>query len=227
MEISYIGHSSFLLKTKDCRVVTDPFAPETGLKFPKTTANIITVSHHHRDHDYVEGVTPADVSAKDESINPMIFDWPGEFEKNGVRIFGYQSFHDTKEGAERGENTIFTFEVEGLNIVHLGDLGHIPDEKLTEAIGNVDILFIPVGGFFSLEPKQAADTIKKLDPAIVIPMHYANEKLAPEIGEKLKPLSEFLKVMGVDNVQPLDKYVVKKDELAEKENEIVVLNPMA
>ncbi len=218
MEITYFGHASFLLKTKDCKIVTDPFHSEIGLKFPKTVADIVTISHDHSDHNNRAGVT-----ATDGGERSMVFDWPGEFERKGVRIFGFQSFHDTQKGAERGENVVFRFEIDGLQVVHLGDLGHLPDDKLIEQIGDVDIVFIPVGGFFSLDPKQASETIKKLDPAIVIPMHYSVEGLVPELKEKLQPLSDFLKVMGVENVQPLNKYVVKKDDIAEKENEIVVL----
>jgi len=218
MEISYLGHSSFLLKTKDCKIVTDPFHSEIGLKFPKTAADVVTISHNHQDHNNKEGVTGVE-----EGSEPMVFDWPGEFERKGARIFGFQSFHDTQKGAERGENIVYRFEMGGIHIAHLGDLGHLPDDKLIESIGDVDIVFIPVGGYFSLDPKQASDTIKKLDPAIVIPMHYAVEGLAPDLKEKMQPLSDFLKVMGVENIQPLVKYVVKKEDLVEKENEIVVL----
>ncbi len=218
MEITYFGHASFMLKTKDCKIVTDPFHNEIGLKFPKTAADIVTVSHNHMDHNNKEAV-----ASTDGSEGPMVFDWPGEFERKGVRIFGFQSFHDTQKGAERGENVVFRFEIDGLQVVHLGDLGHVPDDKLIENIGEVDIVFIPVGGFFSLDPKQASETIKKLDPSIVIPMHYSVDGLTAELKDKLQPLSDFLKIMGVENVQPLEKYVVKKEDIAEKENEIVVL----
>lgn len=214
MEISYIGHSSFLLKTKDCRVVTDPFGPSTGMVFPKTMADIITLSHNHDDHNYVAGVQG----------EPMVFDWPGEFEKKGVRIFGFQSFHDTKQGEERGENTIYKFEIDGLTILHAGDLGHLPDDKLIEAIGEIDILIIPVGGTYSLDAKQAVDTAKKLDPSIVIPMHFGTEKLNTELGAQLAPVTEFLKLMGAEAVQPIEKYVVKKEDISEKELEVVVLS---
>ncbi len=98
MEIKYLGHSSFLIKTKDAKIVTDPFDPiVTGIKFPKIEADVVTVSHDHRDHN----------QAKLVDGNPLIIDMPGEYEKKGVRIFGYRSYHDKKQGTERGEVILY------------------------------------------------------------------------------------------------------------------------
>ena len=107
MDIKYLGHSSFLIKTKTARIVTDPFDPEmVGLKFPKTEADVVTISHNHKDHNQFKNVSGIN------GVDPLIIDMPGEFEKLGVRIFGFQSFHDKTHGSERGENIMYKFESE-------------------------------------------------------------------------------------------------------------------
>lgn len=215
MDITYLGHSSFLIKTREAKIVTDPFdAKMVGLPYPKVTANIVTTSHQHGDHN----------NAKAIGGEPHVFDWPGEFEKNSVRIFGFQSYHDTKKGAERGENIVFKFDMEGMSVVHLGDLGYVPDEKLVEDIGNVDVLMLPVGGFFTMGSTEAAETVKKLDPFIVIPMHYNTPGMNPEIAEKLEPVTTFLQKMGAEETQPVDKFSVKKEDLVEDTTKVVVMS---
>lgn len=215
MDITYFGHSSFLIKTRDCKIVTDPFDPKVvGFPFPKPTADIVTVSHPHGDHNNVVAVQG----------EPMVFDWPGEFERKGVRIFGVQSYHDDKEGAERGENVIFKFELEGMTVVHAGDQGFVADNKQMEEIGDVDILIVPVGGHYTIDAKQAADMAKKIEPHIIIPMHYAHDRLNPELASHMAPVDEFIKQMNVEAPQPVDKLSVKKEDLAEKELAVVLLS---
>jgi L-ascorbate metabolism protein UlaG (beta-lactamase superfamily) len=212
MEITYLGHASFLLKTKDCKVLVDPFDPKIGLPSQKMTVDVVTISHHHFDHNFLTNVQG----------EPMVFDWPGEYEKNGVRIFGIQSYHDKKKGAERGENVIFRFEIDDISIVHLGDQGFVPDDKLIEDIGEVDVLMIPVGGATTIGSDEAAQTIKHLDPGIIIPMHYATDNLSKDIPQ-LEPVENFIKKMNVENVTTVDKLVLKKEDLADKDNQIIVM----
>lgn len=210
MEIKYLGHSSFLIKTKDARIVTDPYDSKmVGMKFPKVEADIITVSHDHNDHNQT-GVVGGE---------PTVFNWPGQFEKKGVRIWGYKSFHDDKQGGERGEMVLYKFESEGISLLHCGDLGVVPPDNLLDEIGDVDILFVPAGDKYTLSHQDANDLIKKIEPSIVIPMHFAFEGSAIE---GLTPLSEFLKKIGVNTSQPIDKLIVKKEDL-EEEMKIVVL----
>ena len=209
MDIKYLGHSSFLIKTKTAKIVTDPFDPEmVGLKFPKTEADVVTISHQHKDHNQFKNVSGIN------GVNPLIIDMPGEFEKMGVRIFGFQTFHDKTQGAERGENILYKFESEGISILHCGDLGVIPEESFLETIGEVDILMIPVGGIYTIDAEEAVSLVKKIEPSIVIPMHYGSGKLAP--------VSEFTKKFGLDNPVPLPKLVYKKEEI-EQEMKVVVL----
>jgi L-ascorbate metabolism protein UlaG (beta-lactamase superfamily) len=202
MEIKYLSHSAFLIKTKDAKLVMDPFDPKfVGLKFPKQEADVVTISHSHKDHSHTELIEGA----------PLILTWPGQFEKKGIRIWGIASFHDKVEGKERGENVMYKIESEGVSILHCGDLGAIPTDAQLDDIGDVDILFVPVGGKYTLTSDEAIHLIKKVEPAIVIPMHYGRPDIAIE---GLAPLEEFLKKMGADTVEPLEKLVVKKEDFA-------------
>ena len=164
MEITYLGQSSFKLKGKNATVVCDPFNPEmVGLKFPKNIeADIVTVSHNHKDHNFINGV----------GGSPMVLVNPGEYEIKGIDITGVSTFHDKSQGGERGANVVFKFVVDGITIVHLGDLGHNIDDETVEKIGDVDILFVPIGGTFTVDDKQAWNVINKIKPKIIVPMHY-------------------------------------------------------
>jgi len=217
MEIKYLGHASFLIKTKTARVVTDPFDPEmVGLKFPKTEADIVTVSHNHKDHNQVKNVSGIN------GVEPLIIDMAGEFEKIGVRVFGFQSFHDKTKGSERGENILYKIEAEGISVLHCGDLGVIPEESFLEAIGEVDILMVPVGGFYTIDAEEAAQLVRKIEPSIVIPMHYSHSRLNQKKFGQLTGVSEFTKKFGIENLIPIPKLIYKKEEI-EQEMKIIVL----
>lgn len=217
MEIKYLGHSSFLIKTKTARIVTDPYDPEmVGLKFPKTEADVVTVSHQHPDHNQYKNISGIN------GVNPLMIDMPGEFEKMGVRIFGFQTFHDKTKGSDRGENIMYKFESEGISILHCGDLGQIPEESFLESIGEVDILMVPVGGFFTIDADEAFQFVKKVEPTIVIPMHYNSEKLNQKNFDKLTPVSDFTKKFGLDHIDPIPKLIYKKEEI-EQEMKVIVL----
>lgn len=209
MDIKYFGVSSFLVKTKNAKLITDPFDSYVGYKFPKNDANIVTVSHNHKDHNSVAAVDG----------NPLIIDMAGEFEKNEIRVFGFQSSH----GGERGENILFKIEAEGISILHCGDLGIVPEEKFLENIGDVDVLLIPVGGTYTLNAEEAVEVIKRVEPSIVVPMHYNFDKLDQEkYGSKLASVNDFLKKMGREDVVPVPKLTVRKEELLE-EMKVVIL----
>jgi len=217
MEIKYLGHSSFLIKTKTTKVVTDPYDPEmVGLKFPKTEADLVTISHPHKDHNQIKNVSGIN------GVDPLIIDMPGEFEKMGVRIFGFQSYHDKTKGLDRGENILYKFEAEGLSVLHCGDLGVIPEDSFLETIGEVDILMVPVGGFYTIDADEAVQIVKRIEPAIVIPMHYNHSKLNQKNFSQLTGVNEFTKKFGLDNLIPAPKLVYKKEEI-EQEMKVVVL----
>jgi len=208
-----LGHSSFRIKTKTATLVTDPFdSSYVGLKFPKTEADIVTVSHDHSDHNQasvVDGVK-------------KIISGPGEYEISGVSIIGIPSYHDSKSGTERGKNTIYVYEAEGLRLAHLGDLGHGLDDEVVDAMGTIDILLIPVGGEFTLGPKEAAEVAAKIDPWFIIPMHYQTQGLNSGNFSKLKPVEDFLKEMGAPT-ETLPKFSIKKEDILEDQGTKVVV----
>ena len=221
MEIKYLGHSSFLIKSKDvfasrdeARLVTDPFNQDfTGLHFPKTEADIITISHNHKDHNAV----------KEVDGTPLVIDMPGEFEKKGIRIFGYQSYHDDKKGAERGENIIYKIESEGISVLHCGDLGFVPDDNFIESLGDVNVLIVPIGGTHTINSDQAITLIRKIEPTYVIPMHFASAKHNEEFKKNLETVDEFIKKMGVESVDLIPKLSIKKEDLITVQMKVVLL----
>jgi L-ascorbate metabolism protein UlaG (beta-lactamase superfamily) len=213
MDIKYIGHAAFFLKTKNSRIITDPFDPKIGLKFPKQEADIVTVSHQHYDHNYLGQI----------SGNPLIIEWPGEFEKQEVRITGYSSFHDKKKGEERGVNTLYKIEGDGVSVLHCGDLGVVPDDAFLSQIGEVNVLMVPVGGFFTIDANDAVELVKKIEPAIVIPMHYGRPELTPDLQGKLSPVDDFLKKIGAEDAERTAKLSLKESDFGSEEMKVVVM----
>ncbi|MBP8590848.1 MBL fold metallo-hydrolase [Candidatus Shapirobacteria bacterium] len=211
MEIWYLGHSCFRLRARNGVIVTDPHDPQIGFKMPRVSADIVTISHDHFDHnrsDLVEG-------------SPKVLRWPGEYEIKEIFITGLPSYHDKQRGQERGENVIFLFETEKIKICHLGDLGEKPTARVLETIHSADILFLPVGGTFTLSPQEAASLAKELEPKIVIPMHYQVPELVGNLKEKLSPLSEFEKAWG-QKLEILSKLNITPDDLLLSEGARVV-----
>lgn len=213
MEISYLGHSSFKIKGKSATVICDPFDPKkVGLKFPPNEADIVTVSHEHEDHNQaalIKGVKKAVTG-------------PGEYEIMGISILGFPTYHDDKTGEERGKNIIFVFEVDGLRIAHLGDLGHELSEKIIEDMGSVDILILPVGGEYTIGPNEATKVVQAVEPSIVIPMHYQVPDLNSATFSKLRGVEDFVKDVGL-TVERLPKLVLKKEDITEDMQKVVVL----
>lgn len=216
MEITYLGHSSFKLSTKYVKIITDPFDPQmVGFPFPKQEADIVTVSHNHSDHNAVEMIEGS----------PLVLRIPGEYEKKGVRITGFEWYHDKKKGLERGPNILFRIELEGISMLHCGDLGQKFSEDLIEEIGSLDVLFIPVGGVYTIGPDEAEAIISELEPKIVIPMHYRTEKHNENIFKELFSIDEFLKKRGVSGVEPVHKISLKPEDFFEDDKKIVVMTP--
>ncbi|MEI6327454.1 MAG: MBL fold metallo-hydrolase [Candidatus Roizmanbacteria bacterium] len=204
MEIKYIAHSSFQIKTKTATIVTDPYSPDIGIKFPKSQADIVTLSHAHPDHNNLKGIEGS----------PIVLDWPGEYEIKSTFISGISAFHDDKKGAERGPVVMFKIHAEGLTVLHAGDLGHKLDDAALEAIGNVDVLMIPVGGTYTIDANTAAQVVKQIDPSIVIPMHYGHAALNQKTFAALQPLSDFLQMMGHPEITPVPRLTVKHEDIA-------------
>lgn len=216
MEITFLHHSCFKLRGKLGTVVTDPYRKTMmGFAPPAVSADIITVSHQHDDHNGTEGI-----HGTTRRPEPFIISQPGEYEVGGISVFGYPSFHDSQKGAERGNNTIFKILIDEISICHLGDLGHTLDAATIEEIGQVDVLLCPVGGEFTINPKQAVEVIQKFEPSYVIPMHFQTPN-HPDHFAKLAQLADFLKEYGSAPV-PQPKLVAERSKLPE-ETELVVL----
>ncbi|MDP4094129.1 MAG: MBL fold metallo-hydrolase [Bacillota bacterium] len=180
MKIKWLGHSCFLITAADgSRILTDPPVKEVGYELPPEEADILTTSHKHYDHYNIKGVKG----------NFVHIENPGEYEHKGIAVKGISTFHDTEGGAKRGSNTIFVFEVDGLKICHCGDLGHILTQQQISAIGNIDVLLIPVGSVFTVNYLDAAEIMEILSPKITIPMHYKTKALTFELDKVDKFLS--------------------------------------
>ncbi len=210
MEITWYGQACFRLRSRGLSVVTDPYSPEVGLKLPRLTATVVTVSHQHGDHNYVEAVKGS----------PFIIAGPGEYEIEGIFVIGVSTYHDARQGQEHGRNTAYLIEFEDLTICHLGDLGHVLTQEQVEQFDNVDILLVPVGGRATLTGARAAEVVGLLEPKIVIPMHYK----VPGVTMPLESESRFLKEMAMETPAKLESLTITKSQLPE-ETRIVLLEP--
>ncbi len=168
MIIKWYGHSSFLLTAQSgLKIFIDPCGPDTGYRLHDIEADIVTVSHQHDDHNYVAAIRGT----------PIVLQEAGVFEKDGVRITGIPSFHDEVGGKKRGSNLIFLFEMDGLRIAHLGDLGALPSEEAFAALGKLDVLLTPVGGTYTIDPPAACEIANRTCTRVLIPMHFQTPKL--------------------------------------------------
>jgi L-ascorbate metabolism protein UlaG (beta-lactamase superfamily) len=205
LKIKYLGHSAFLLTSDDGKkILTDPYESGSyggavGYKPITENADVVTASHEHEDHFCPESVPEGCEVVKD----------PGVTEAAGFTIKGVKTYHDTSGGKERGRNVIFNIEIDGLNICHLGDLGHPLSDKEVEAVGNVDVLLIPVGGHFTIGPKEAVDVMKSLRPSVTIPMHYKTEVLDFPIA----PVDDFLSLAGAHERTGSSEIAVTRENL--------------
>ncbi|NCN06671.1 MAG: MBL fold metallo-hydrolase [Candidatus Pacebacteria bacterium] len=216
MQITYHGHSTFKLKGKLGSVVTDPYNAEIGLQLSTLSADIVTVSHAHADHNAFN-----QIKTTARRSHPFVVEKPGEYEVGGISVFGVPTFHDDAHGSERGLNTVFTILLDELRVCHLGDLGHELTTTQQEAIGSVDILLCPVGGVFTLDPKQAIKVIRTLEPSIVIPMHFRTEKHDPTVFSELATREDFVAAFGSE-AKEVEKLEVSRASLPE-ETELTLL----
>ncbi len=214
MEIYPLGHASFRIKGKNATVVTDPFDQAVlGMKYPKLEGvDVVTVSHGHGDHNAVGNIPGL----------PFLVSGPGEYEIKGVTIVGVATFHDDKEGAERGKNTVYKITVDNIRICHLGDLGHKLTDAQLDAIGDVDILLVPVGGFYTIDPVIASQVVLQIEPLIVVPMHYLRPGLPEETFGKLATVDKFLKEMGAEGTASQPKLVTSFEKLPEARTVVVL-----
>lgn len=213
MEITHVGHASFRLKGKEGAVVTDPYEPSmVGISYPKLSATIVTLSHDHNDHN----------CAKLIEGNPLVISGPGEYESGGIKVYGISTFHDGEKGAKRGANTVYRIEIDGVSIVHLGDLGHKLTDSQVDSLDGVDVILVPVGGVFTLDAKEAAEVVSQLEPKIIIPMHYNKKELNQKNFGELSGVDVFLKEMGKTGITSQPKLSVAAEKLPVEPTVIVL-----
>ncbi|MFC2010476.1 MBL fold metallo-hydrolase [Chloroflexota bacterium] len=211
MKIKWLGHAAFLITSDSgLKIITDPYEPNERLTYGEIeeSADIVTVSHGHGDHANVAAV----------GGNPVVVE--GTAEVKGVKFDGVPTYHDDADGSQRGNNIVFCFEVDGVRVCHLGDLGHQLGDKEVSSIGGVDILLVPVGGVFTIDAVGATEVCNRLAPKVIMPMHYKNDRCSfLKVGS-----DEF--ISGKDNVKKVDASEVefKQGELPAA-IQIVVLKP--
>ena len=213
MKLKYLAHSSFLLSSDSgIRIVTDPYNISADFRHKPVNepADIVTVSHEHGDHNAVSTVPGS----------PEVINVGGTTQSKGITIKGVATYHDESEGKQRGKNIVFCFSIDGINVCHMGDLGHVLDSTQIKELGNLDVLLIPVGGFFTIDAAAATKICDDLKPRIIVPMHYkTQEKDMPIAG-----VEDF--IAGKKNVEQMAKSEVQieKSTLPDSTT-IYVLNP--
>jgi L-ascorbate metabolism protein UlaG (beta-lactamase superfamily) len=211
MEITWFGHSCFRLRSRDVNIVIDPYDKSTGYAMPKVSADVVLVSHDHPGHNNVAAI----------GGTPRVLRGPGEYEIKGIPIVGVQTAHDAEKGRRRGANVVWIAQVEDVDVCHLGDLGAPLTSEQAEALGNVDVLLIPVGGHNTIGTSQTGEIIAQLEPKIVIPMHYQTEARKGET--KLDPVDAFLRERSASGVAPLPKVAITKTTMPE-ETQVILLD---
>jgi len=209
MDITWLGHSCFLISGKEKTIITDPCHPDLGYCLGELEADIVTLSHFHPGHSYIEAI----------ANDPRLVKSPGEYEIGGTFITGVASFHDNKKGDLRGKNTIYIIEMDDMTLCHLGDLGHPLDPHSIEEIGDVDILFLPVGEVSTISLDTAVEIVRQLEPPIVIPMHYKTEAFTGN----LSPVDNFLNKMRVLGLEAKPKLSITSSSLPATP-QIILLN---
>lgn len=193
MIVSWHGHACISIQRDNYTIVIDPHdGLSIGLKRPSIKADLVLITHDHFDHNAV-GV----VSREGTRVIKQFY---GESLVDNVRITGLRTHHDKLKGKRRGENAVYIVEVEGIKVAHLGDLGEIPDQDVIAKLSGVDLLAIPVGGTFTIEPDEAWSIIEKTKPLNVLPIHY----WISGITLPLKPVSEFLRFVRDYKIVHLD-----------------------
>src|SRR3989344_3119288 len=201
MVITYYGAACFKVQSGETVLAFNPPSKESEYKSPRFASDIVLVSSNHKDYNGWENLP-----GKTEGLKPFVAEGQGEYEVSGIYIKGI--------GSNGRNNTVYTLALEDISICHLGALSKEMDPSLKEAGGEVDILFIPIGGGELLDPQKAAGAAIHLEAKIVIPMNYNESQL-----------KQFIKEFGAGGSVPADKLTIKKKDLAEKKGEVVVLKP--
>jgi len=213
MKVKWLGHAAFLITSEEgTKIITDPYQPgQFGVDYGKIkdAADIVVVSHDHADHNYVQGVPG----------NPKVVKGAGKHQVKGIEFRGIASYHDDGGGSQRGPNNIFCFTVNGVELCHLGDLGHELSQQQLKEIGAVDVLLLPMAGTFTIDAATANRIVDRIKPRVAIPMHFKTDKCPSFPVTDVKPF-----LTGKKNVKQMDSAEVEfKQGKFPSAMEIVVL----
>jgi len=210
LKVKWFGQAAFLFVSETgLSIIADPYDPAyIGYGDIADAADVVTISHEHRDHNYVEGV----------GGKPQVLRGPGLQEAKGIQFKGIATFHDKSQGGERGSNTVFCFSLDGVRVCHLGDLGHLLSDEQIRDIGEVDLLLVPVGGLATVDPTEASELIAKMRPPVAVPMHFRTEKAGLRFAEVDDFLSDKVNIRRLDS----SEFEIRKEDLPTP-TQIVVL----
>jgi L-ascorbate metabolism protein UlaG (beta-lactamase superfamily) len=208
MDITWYGLSCFRIREAGATILCDPYDRTVGLQLPKVRADILTISHDQPGHNSAERIVG----------EPKIIRGPGEYEIKNVFITGATTYHRRRKEVAPERNVIFFFEFGDLTVGHLGDLGEIPTQSEIEElnVGEVDLLFVPVGGGDTLDPTRAVEVIGLFEPRLVVPMHYHQPELSALWANNLEPVDKFLRELGVSAPEPQEMLKLTKSSLPEE-----------
>ncbi len=212
MKLTWLGHSSFKLEeSTGTTIVTDPYHSYVGYQMPTVEADVVTVSHAHNDHSCISNVQG----------NPTVLNRAGAYEIGGVHIMANRAYHDNQKGTERGQNIIFKFRMDGVDLCHMGDIGEDCNSMLVESMMPVNVLMIPIGGTFTIDAKEAKEYVDRIMPDIVIPMHFKTKDCDFDIDK----INQFLDLFDDENIIYCDTDTVEFDraDFDGEETKVLVL----
>jgi len=215
MEITWFGHSCFRFTERGfATVVTDPYDSDTTGNYPlQLDADIVTISHNKPGHNHISVI----------KNGPFVITGPGEYEIGGVFVNGIQTNGKDKAATSDERNTLYVFDYDGINLVHLGGINRVPSQSEIEELGTVHIALVPIGGDSTLNAVKAAEIINLLDPHIIIPMHYMTDNSLIT----LDPLNKFLNEMGISQIEPQSSLKIGSARSLPEETQVVVLAPQS
>lgn len=218
MIVTYYGVSCFKIQAGDVVLAFDPPSKKSCFKAPRFQADVVFVSHNHTGHNGYENI-----SSKEKGTTPFLINGPGEYEMREMLARGVPTFHDDKMGEKYGQNTLYVVRLADINICHMGDFGEKElRAEVQEFTPDIDVLLCPVGGDTTVELGQMIKIISQIEPKIIIPMHYISKNMKTD----KKKLNEFLKEIGQEKAEQVEKFSFKKKDLFGKKEEVVVIKPL-
>ena len=209
MDVTWLGHSCFRLRSEQAVMLTDPYSSSSlGLHLGEPAANTVTISHQHPHHSWTQPITGAF----------RAFKGPGEYEYMGALVKGVMTSRSPEDPPDK-RNTAYHIEVEGLRLVHLGDISSSLTPRQIDELTPADVLFVPVGEVCTVRVGQALEIVRALSPRVVVPMHYG----LPGLKVELSGLDGFLREAGAGQVEPQPRLNVTSNNLP-SEMRVVVLN---